>query len=119
MIPRPWYDSALLLYLVLFFLVEAAVIIRESRLGWSMFFKCLSLAATFLYGYVLAFVTVPSDVLMAIRVALCVSLTGAVNEMLYSRTHWPVAVRAAVSISVLVIAVVVTQILYALYGYPH
>src|SRR5688500_15091320 len=81
---RVWFDFLLLLYLALVFLLEAALIRRESRLGWSMAVTRFVLALVFLSALALgptSSPTSPSPVAIAIRLGLGVVLIGEVYEM--------------------------------------
>ena len=80
---RPWYDSALLLGLAAFFIFEAVLLWRGTRLGWAMTAKCAAMAYLFGIGLVLPIVPnhLQDDALTLARVMALVSLGWAVVEL--------------------------------------
>jgi hypothetical protein len=86
---RPWFDVGLIIYIATFFLLEASLLAREGRLGWSMTAKCLVLAGTFLFSLIYApapplILTWPA---ILVRVALAAVLTWVIDEL--ATVRWP------------------------------
>jgi hypothetical protein len=80
---KPWYDIALGIYLIVFFLLEAHLLRRNTALGWTMTSKCLALSALFTYALLVPFIpNLRGNPFMALKVWLALSLTFAILAML-------------------------------------
>jgi hypothetical protein len=84
---RPIEDVFILAFVAIFFLIEAALLVREGHLGWAMFTKCLALATTFGYSLVRFLLPTDLDVLVGrgIRVVLLVVLSWVIFELVCLR----------------------------------
>ena len=82
---RWWYDTLLVAFIIVFFVLEAFLLFRRSRLGWAMTGKCVALVAIFSYS--LLNPTVPlraedvSSGAVVVRVLLGVSLAWVIYEL--------------------------------------
>lgn len=46
---RYWYDFVVVAWVIAFFLIECALLFRNTLIGWAMTLKCLTLAGVFFW----------------------------------------------------------------------
>jgi hypothetical protein len=95
---RSGFDTFLLIYIAVFFVLEAVLLRRRTWLGRAMLGKCLALALLFGYAAVAPFWTgmtkaewfvlgVGVTVTEMLRTVLAVAITAAVVALIWFRTH--------------------------------
>ena len=84
-----WPDVALLFLIGFFALLCAVLIIKESRLGWAMFAKCVAYSLAFNYGALMLLFPAYAheDVRRLIRVIVAVAVSWAIYELVALRVR--------------------------------
>lgn len=89
---REWYDTGLIAYIVVFFLIELAMLVRTTRLAWALSLKCTAFALIWAYALVAPYYPTFAQndwVLTTLRFLLASALTWTVFELAYNRWGHP------------------------------